>query len=75
MAWDRQALINLREILARLYPSERDARRVVVDAGLNPAQIAFDSKAITNWFSILEEARNHSGKVDAILRVVLVSCA
>jgi hypothetical protein len=71
MAWDRQQLINLREILARLYPVERDARRVVEDAGLNPAHIAFDSKAITNWFSILEEARKHSGKVEAILAVAL----
>jgi S1-C subfamily serine protease len=70
MAWDRQALINLREILARLYPIERDARRVVSDAGLNPALIAFDSKAINNWFEILEQARN-AGKVEAIVQVAL----
>ena len=66
MAWDRPALINLREILARLYPSERDARRVVIDAGLDPGMIAFDSKAINNWFAILEEAGHHAGKIDAL---------
>src|SRR5215204_1429936 len=71
MAWDRPALISLRQILARLYPAERDARRVVADAGLNPAQIAFESKAINNWFAILEEAANHTGKVDAIVDVAL----
>ncbi len=71
MAWDRPALINLRQILARLYPTERDARRVVVDTGLNPAQISFDTKAINNWFAILEEARSHSGKVDALVGIAL----
>lgn len=71
MAWDRRALRDLREILARLYPTERDARRVVVDAGLNPAQIAFDSKAISNWFSILEEAERHAGKIDALVAVAV----
>jgi V8-like Glu-specific endopeptidase len=71
MAWDRAALINLRQILARLYPAERDARRVVGDAGLNPAQISFDTKAINNWFAILEEARSHTGKVEALIEVAL----
>jgi S1-C subfamily serine protease len=71
MVWHRPALIRLREILARLYPGERESRRVVADAGLNPALIAFDPKAITNWFAILEEARNHPGKVDTIVSVAL----
>lgn len=69
MAWERPALIDLREILARVYPTERDSRRVVVDAGLDPAQIAFDSKAILNWFAILEEAGRHAGKIEAIIAV------
>jgi hypothetical protein len=54
-----------------LYPTERDSRRVVVDAGLNPAMIAFDSKAINNWFSILEEANSHAGKIEAIIQGAL----
>jgi V8-like Glu-specific endopeptidase len=71
MLYDRDALRNLREILARLYPTEREARRVVGDAGLNPAQIAFDPKAITNWFAILEEAAKHPGKIEAVVAVAL----
>lgn len=69
VAWDRSAVINLRELLARLYPTERDARRVVADAGLDPAYIAFDAKAINNWFAILQEARNRPGKIEAIVDV------
>jgi V8-like Glu-specific endopeptidase len=69
VAWDRPALIDLREILARLYPTERDARRVVVDTGLDSAQIAFDSAAMLNWFAILEEASRHAGKIEAIIAV------
>jgi hypothetical protein len=69
MTWDRTAIINLREILARLYPTERDARRIVTDAGLEPSLIAFDPKAINNWFAILEEARNRSEKIEAIIEV------
>jgi V8-like Glu-specific endopeptidase len=67
--WERAALRNLREILARLYPTERDSRRVVEDSGLDPAGIAFDSKADNNWFAILDEASKHAGKVDAIVAV------
>ncbi len=33
MPWDRQALIRVREILARLYPTERESRRVVATPG------------------------------------------
>jgi hypothetical protein len=72
VAWDSRTLRDLREILARLYPTEREARRVVVDAGLNPAQVAFDTKAISNWFSILEEAGKHSGKIEAVVAVAVV---
>ena len=71
MAWDRTALISLREILARLYSTERESRRVVADAGLNPALIAFDPKAINNWFAILEEARNHPGAIERVVAVAL----
>jgi S1-C subfamily serine protease len=70
MAWDRAALIRLRELLARLYPTERDARRVAGDAGLNAALVAFDAKAINTWFAILDEARNQ-GKVEAVVEVAL----
>lgn len=68
--WNRQALINLREILARLYPYERDAHRVAMDAKLDVRLIAIEGASIINtWFAILEHARNQGGKVDAIVQV------
>ena len=71
MAWDQGALIRLREILVRLYPTERDARRVIEDAGLNPAMITFDGKAINTWANALREANHQPGKVEAIIGVAL----
>jgi V8-like Glu-specific endopeptidase len=69
MAWDRPARIRVREILARLYPTERDARRVVADAGLDSGLIAFDPKAVNNWYEILEEAGKQPGRIEAIVAV------
>ncbi len=67
MPW-HPTLSDLRTVLATLYPSIDDARRVVVDAGLDPLHIAFDAKAITNWQHILEEALR-SNRVAALLDV------
>lgn len=67
MPWN-QMLTNLRDTLADLYLTPSDARRVVEDAGLNPAFIAFDNRAITNWHNILREADKHH-KVPAIVDV------
>lgn len=69
MAWSL-ALTNLRNVLATLYTDEENARRVVVDARLNPQFIAFSSKAITNWQAILEEAQNQD-QVEALIEVAL----
>jgi hypothetical protein len=44
--WHGEALIDLREILARLYPTERDARRVATEAGLNTGLIALEGTSI-----------------------------
>jgi Trypsin-like peptidase domain/Effector-associated domain 1 len=67
MAWDRQALINLRELLARIYPTERDARTVAVEAGLNTGLISLEGTSIINtWFAILQHADNQD-KVDAVV--------
>lgn len=65
MPWN-QMLTNLRDILADLYLIPSDARRVVEDAGLNPAFIAFDSRAITNWHNILREADKHNKVPDIV---------
>jgi S1-C subfamily serine protease len=67
MSWNR-TLFNLRDVLASLYPMVPESRQVVVKAGLNPLRIAFDAKAINNWFNILEETQKHH-KVQAIVEV------
>jgi V8-like Glu-specific endopeptidase len=66
MSWNR-TLSNLRDVLAGLYPTVQDSHRIVSESGLNPAFIAFDSKAINNWFNILEEAQKR-GKVQSIVK-------
>jgi len=67
MIWNSN-LTNLRDVLADLYFAVEDSRLVVEEAGLQPAFIEFDSKAITNWHNILREAAKRS-KVQAIIDV------
>ena len=71
MAWDRQAIIALRETLARLYTNPVEARRVAEDAGLDPARIGFDPIPINTWYLILKDAARRPGKIDSIIRVAL----
>lgn len=62
-------LTALRTLLASLYPSVEDARRIAGDAGLNLQFITFDGKAINTWRSILDEAQKRdklSALVDAV---------
>lgn len=68
--WDRISLINLRSILANLYPMIGDGMRLAKDAGLSTSQIAFSNKAISNWFEILQRAANE-GKVDVLLDLAI----
>lgn len=64
---DIRALTGLRESLARLYPTVDLSRRIVEQAGLDPISIGFETNARTNWFKILDEARRHDGKIDAVV--------
>lgn len=57
-----QTLTNLRDVLADLYVTVQDSRRVVEDAGLRPAFIEFNNKAINNWQNILREANRRAIK-------------
>jgi hypothetical protein len=66
MSWN-QRLTNLNDILADLYPTIDDSRRIVRQTRLQPAFIAFNNAAILNWFHILEQADRH-GQVDALIR-------
>jgi V8-like Glu-specific endopeptidase len=69
--WSADAIRNLREILAPIYLSIDEVRRVLTDAGLDSTRIALDRQAITTWFNILEHARHRDGKIEAILEVAL----
>jgi formylglycine-generating enzyme required for sulfatase activity/nucleotide-binding universal stress UspA family protein len=63
-------LASLRTVLAALYPTEEDARRVVADAGMTAARIIFSGQANNTWQAILEEAEK-SGALDALLAIAL----
>jgi hypothetical protein len=67
MPWN-PSLNSLQLVLADLYPTEEDARRVVDQAGLEPAYVDFGSPAINVWHSILSEALRQE-KVDALIGV------
>lgn len=64
-------LINLRDILADLYWDRQESRRIVQQAGLNPAFIPFKDSAINNWHFILDYARQDETCVYAIIDVVI----
>lgn len=59
----------LRDVCAALYPEERNTRLIVADAGLDERQVAFSSRAQTNWHNILAEAIR-GNRLDALLDVV-----
>jgi V8-like Glu-specific endopeptidase len=65
MPWDRNTS-NLRNVLAGLYWSIEDQRRIVLQVGMNPAFIRFSSMSINAWQSILEEAQHHDKVKDII---------
>lgn len=65
MAWN-ELLTALNYVLADLYPFQADSVRIVNEAGLRPAFISFNNKAIDNWHSILTEA----DKTDHILDLI-----
>jgi hypothetical protein len=63
-------LKKLNELLAELYPTIAESRRVVAGADLPQSFIKFNDAAIVNWFNILEAARIR-GRVDALLAVAV----
>jgi hypothetical protein len=67
MAWN-QNLTHLRDWFADRYYTLEQARRVVVEAGLTPRYITFDSQPVTNWFNILTYA-DHQQAVSALIDV------
>lgn len=68
--WNRASHINLRSIMANLYPMKGDGMRLAKDAGLSRPLIAFSDQAITNWDAILERA-NEEKKIDALVTLAI----
>jgi hypothetical protein len=68
--WNQVTLTELNNILADLYPSETDAKRIAANAGLNTKQIDFSGNSVNRWFTVLEYARPR-GRVDALVAEVL----
>jgi len=67
MAWN-QMLTNLRDVLADLYYTQDQARRLIEDAGLRPAYVNLEGDSITRWHNILREA-DRRNKVVAVVEV------
>jgi V8-like Glu-specific endopeptidase len=63
---DKETLIALRFVLATLYPTIDDSRRIVSDAGIPPMQVAFKDKAVNNWYEILDTAKNRNKILDIV---------
>jgi len=62
MAWSPW-LSNLNDVLADLYPTVEESRRIVECAGMQPRLIRFDPSSLVNWFTILKETdKSHGNK-------------
>ena len=68
--WTQSELTSLNRILANLYPMIGDGVRVAKGVGLATSQIAFDNKAINNWFAIVQRAKQET-KADALVAFAL----
>jgi S1-C subfamily serine protease len=67
MQWNNDALRAFRLKLATLYPSERDARALLEDAGLRTAYIDLSGSPVSRWYEALAEANKHPGTLNRIL--------
>ena len=67
---EQSGWIELRKLLASLYPSEQDQRRLAAEARLTVGAIAFSSAAYNSWHQILHHAK-HNGRVEALLTLAL----
>lgn len=69
MAWNEQ-LTQLNDVLANLLPFREDLLPLLAAAGISPANIRFDTKAINNWHSILDEA-DKTNRLDALVEELI----
>lgn len=67
---DQAILTELRKLLAALYPSEADQRRLASEAQLTVGAIAFSSAAFNSWHAILQHARNNQ-RLQPLLALIM----
>jgi V8-like Glu-specific endopeptidase len=67
---EQAVLTELRKLLAALYPSESDQRRLAAEARLTVGAIAFSSAAFNSWHQILHHAKNNRG-IEPLLELAL----
>lgn len=65
--WD-ETLTGLRNVLAELYQTDDDARRISAEAGVPSGAVKFSGVAISTWHDLLQKAF-YLGKVRAIIDV------
>lgn len=70
MAWSPW-MRALNDVLADLYPTTEDSKRIVQCAGMRSALVRYNNTALVNWFNILEEADRQAGRQRAILDCAL----
>jgi V8-like Glu-specific endopeptidase len=68
--YDQPVLTELRKLLAALYPTESDQRRLATEAKLTVGAIPFASSAYNSWHQILHHAKHNRG-VEALLALAL----
>jgi hypothetical protein len=72
--WQKQqrtydAAVQLRDVLAALYPDEASARRIAGQSHLDLGRIAFSRTAVDNWHAVITETE-HAGRQHELLTVV-----
>ena len=70
MPWNNN-LTALNYVLAGLYPFPDDSYRLIDEAGIPRSFIAFQKRAIDNWYQILLEASKREGKVSSLVEAAL----
>ena len=70
MSWS-QWTRTLNDVLADLYPTVDESKRIVKCAEMRPSLIAFKDAAVINWFNILDAADRQGKKEQAILHCAL----
>ncbi|HXA15772.1 MAG TPA: trypsin-like peptidase domain-containing protein [Thermoanaerobaculia bacterium] len=70
MPWSQWTRV-LNDVLADLYPTVDESKRIVKCAEMRPSLITFKDAALVNWFNILEAADKQGKKEQTILRCAL----